>query len=268
VANPPFVVSPGGTHVYRDSGLAGDELSRRVIVLGAERLAPGGVLQALANWMHVAGEDWQARVGTWVDATGCDAWIVQREVQDPAAYVELWLRDSGDVARSDYVQRYDAWLAWFDSQRVDGIGFGWIMLRAARNREPSVRIEEWPYAVEQPLGPAVADYFDRVDALGNLSTDELLGRRWQLAADVVQELVGPPGAEDPAHIVLRQQRGLRRAVDVGTAEAAVVGACDGTLPLGALIDAVSTVLEVDSTGLQAELPPRMRQLIEDGYLRP
>ena len=44
-------------------------------------------------------------------------------------------------------------------------------------------------------------------------------------------------AEDPATIVLRQQTGMRRARQVDTVEAALVGACDGELPVGAILDA-------------------------------
>jgi methylase of polypeptide subunit release factors len=265
--NPPFVISPGGHHAYRDSGLPGDELSRRVVVEGAARLADGGMLQSLANWMHVDGKDWQEQVGTWLTAAGCDAWVIQREVQDPAAYVELWLRDSGDVARPDYTTRYDSWLAWFEAQRVEGIGFGWIMLRASRAADPSFRIEDWPHGVEQPLGPTVAGYFDRVNALRGLASEEaLLAARLRVADDVEQEQVGEPGAEDPSHVVLRQQHGLRRAVEVGTAEAALVGACDGSLPVVTLIDAVAAVLDVDSQALRADLLPRVRQFIADGYV--
>jgi methylase of polypeptide subunit release factors len=265
--NPPFVVSPGGHHVYRDSGLPGDELSRRVVVDGAARLRDGGTLESLANWMHITGHDWKERVGKWVAGTDCDAWIIQREVQDPAAYVELWLRDAGELAGPDYVSRYDSWLAWFEAQRVDGIGFGWVMLRAARTDDVSVRIEDWPHAVEQPLGPVVAGHFDRLDTLRRLERDEdLLGTRLHLADDIVQEQIGPPGAEHPAYVVLRQQRGLRRAVEVGTAEAALVGACDGSVPIGTLVDAVAAVLDVDPLALRSDLLPRLRQFIGDGYL--
>ncbi len=266
-SNPPFVVSPGGRHVYRDSGLPGDELSRRVVVDGAARLTEGGTLQVLANWMHVSGQEWRDRIEAWVAETGCDAWVIQREVQDPAAYVELWLRDAGDTARPDYVARYDEWLGWFETQRVEGIGFGWVMLRAAGAANPTSRVEDWPHPVEQPLGPAVAAYFDRVTGLRTLvRDDDLLAARLRVGDDVVQEQIGPPGSEDPAHIVLRQQRGVRRAVEVGTAEAALVGACDGSLPVGALVDAVAAVLGVDARSLRSDLLPRIRQFVADGYL--
>ncbi|WP_129669988.1 DUF7059 domain-containing protein [Phytoactinopolyspora endophytica] len=263
--NPPFVVSPGGRYVYRDSGLAGDEVSRRVIVDGASRLADGGILQSLANWMHVRGQDWRERVGGWIQATGCDAWVVQREVQDPAEYVELWLRDSGETGGPTYQARYREWLSWFDENDVEGIGFGWVNLRASGTDGPAVRIEDWPHAVEQPMGPTVAGWFDRAAAL-RIDDDALLGTRLAVADDVVLEQVGQPGEEDPEHLVLRQQHGLMRAVQTGTAEAGFVGACDGTLPAGAIIDAVAAVLTVDPGQLRQELVPQVRTLVQDGFL--
>lgn len=263
--NPPFVVSPGGVHVYRDSGLAGDELTRRVVVDGAARLAPGGVLQSLANWIHVRGTDWRDRVGEWVATTGCDAWVVQREVQDPAEYVELWLRDAGTGAGASYRSQYEQWLRWFDDNDVEGIGFGWVNLRAAGRAAPVIRVEDWPHAVEQPLGPTVRRWFDTTDA-ATLSDDALLAARLVVDPDVVQEQIGRPGDEDPEHIVLRQRRGLLRATQVGTAEAGFVGACDGQLPAGVIIDALATVLDADSGTIREGLLPTIRDLVRDGYL--
>ncbi|NDL57795.1 methyltransferase [Phytoactinopolyspora sp. XMNu-373] len=265
--NPPFVVSPGGRHVYRDSGLAGDDVVRQVVVDGAARLAEGGILQSLGNWMHVRGQDWRERVGTWVAGTGCDAWVVQREVQDPAEYVELWLRDSGETGEATYAERYREWLSWFDANDVEGIGFGWINLRASGAEDATVRIEDWPHAVQQPLGAAVADWFGRAELL-RADDQTLLSSHVAVADDIVLEQVGQPGATDPEHLVLRQHGGMMRAIQVGTADAGFVGACDGTLPVGAIIDAVAQVLEVDPGLLRQELVPQARSLIMDGFLVP
>ena len=51
------------------------------------------------------------RAGRRLVADGCDAWVVQREVPDPARYVELWLRTRACTAVPTTSQRYDAWLA-------------------------------------------------------------------------------------------------------------------------------------------------------------
>ena len=131
VTNPPFVVSPAtdARLVYRDSGLPGDEVVRRVVTQAPAHLNPGGWAQVLANWVHRRGEPWQDRIGGWLTGSGCDAWVVQREVADLAEYVELWLKDAGVHGRPDYARRYDAWLAWFDEQDIEAVGFGWLHLR-------------------------------------------------------------------------------------------------------------------------------------------
>jgi hypothetical protein len=125
--NPPFVISPAtGTRlVYRDSGLPGDEVVRHIVSNGPARLTEGGWLQVLANWTIHRDVPWDERLAAWVP-DDCAALVVQREVLDPAAYVELWLKDGGLHGAPDYLDRYDAWLGWFDEQGVEGIGFGWI----------------------------------------------------------------------------------------------------------------------------------------------
>jgi hypothetical protein len=271
VTNPPFVVSPGTGEllVYRDSGLPGDEMVRRVVTGAPRHLAPGGTAQILANWVHVEGQPWQERIAEWLspqDGRTCDAWVVQREVADPAQYVELWLRDAGHDRSPDYTRRYDAWAGWFADQGITGIGFGWVNLRRTDLAEGSVRVEEWPYEVEQPLGPEVDQWFRRAELLTGLTDAEVLGTAWRAREDVRQETVGAPGAEDPEVIVLRQQRGMRRARQVDTVEAALVGASDGDLTAGQILAAVADLLgQPDAVDDQA---PVLRELVRDGFLVP
>lgn len=268
VTNPPFVVSPGTGErlVYRDSGLPGDELVRRVVTGAPRHLAPGGVAQVLANWVHREDHPWEERVGGWLEGLGCDAWVVQRELADPAQYVELWLRDAGHDRSPDYTSRYDAWAGWFDDQGVAGVGFGWLNLRRTDHREPVLRLEEWPYDLEHPLGPEVAAWTGRTDLLASSSDSGLLGRAWRTRADVRQETVGPPGAEDPQVIVLRQQRGMRRARQVDTVEAALVGACDGDLTAGQILAALGELLDEPVDDLWRTRVPSLRELVRDGFL--
>ena len=271
VTNPPFVVSPGTGEllVYRDSGLPGDEMVRRVLTQAPRHLAAGGVAQLLGNWVHVEGQPWEERVGRWlapVDGVACDAWVVQREVADPARYVELWLRDAGLDRSPDYTRRYDAWASWFAEQRITGVGFGWVNLRRSDRSEPSVRLEEWPHVVEQPLGPEVAAWVERTDLLAAMGGADLLGTAWRTRPDVRQETHGPPGAEDPEVIVLRQQRGLRRARRVDTVEAALVGASDGDLTAAQILAALADLLGEPLETLLAGRVESIRELVADGFL--
>ncbi|WUH91852.1 class I SAM-dependent methyltransferase [Streptomyces sp. NBC_00433] len=269
VSNPPFVISPDSRFTYRDGGMGGDDLCRTLVQQAADHLNDGGWCQLLANWQHTEGQDWRERLSGWVPR-GCDAWIVQREVQDVAQYAELWLRDGGDH-RSDpatYAARYDAWLDDFEHAKVSGIGFGWITLRKSGAEAPVITAEEWPHPVEQPLGPHIAAWFARQDFLRRHDDADLLEARFTLSDEVVQEQVGLPGAEDPEHVVLRSARGMRRATKVDTVGAGFAGVCDGTLPAGRIVDAIAQLLGDDPVVLRDRTPGSIRMLVEQGFLDP
>ncbi|MFG3363066.1 DUF7059 domain-containing protein [Streptomyces griseofuscus] len=269
VSNPPFVISPGARLTYRDGGMGGDDLCRSLVQQAGERLNEGGFAQFLANWQHVAGEDWQDRLRSWVPR-GCDAWIVQREVQDVTQYAELWLRDAGDHRGdpAEYQARYDAWLDEFEARKVKAIGFGWITLRRTGAAEPSLTVEEWPHPVEQPLGDTVRAHFERLDYLREHDDAALLAHHFRLVGEVVQEQVGLPGAEDPEHVVLRQHRGMRRATKVDTVGAGFAGVCDGTLSAGRILDAIAQLMGEDAVRLRDQTPAQIRLLVEQGFLEP
>ncbi|KOV73672.1 transferase [Streptomyces sp. AS58] len=269
VSNPPFVISPGARLTYRDGGMSGDDLCRTLVQQSGPRLNDGGFAQFLANWQHVEGEDWQERLRSWVPA-GCDAWIVQREVQDVTQYAELWLRDAGDHRDdvAEYEARYDAWLDEFEARKVKAVGFGWITLRKSGAAVPSITVEEWPHPVEQPLGETVREHFRRLDYLRARDDAALLEERFLLAAEVVQEQVGLPGAEDPEHVVLRQNRGMRRATKVDTVGAGFAGVCDGSLTAGRILDAIAQLVGEDPVLLRDRTPAQIRLLVEQGFLEP
>ena len=191
---------------------------------------------------------------------GCDAFVVQREVLDPAAYVELWLKDAGQHGAADYASRYDTWLSWFEEQGVGGVGFGWINLRRSGADDPVRELLEWPYDVEQPIAPAIGDWAAGID------TRVDLGSRLVARVDVRQETVGAVGAADPEVVVLRQQRGLSRARQADTVEAALVGACDGELTVGQILDAIAQLLDLAPEQTRETYLPAVRELVAEGFL--
>ena len=262
--NPPFVISPatGERLVYRDSGLPGDRVVEDIVRAAPRHLVDGGWCQVLANWVIARGRDWDERLASWV-SEDCDAFVVQREVLDPAAYVELWLKDAGLHGGPDYAERYDTWLSWFDDQGVEGIGFGWINLhrRGSEATGTAVRdLLEWPYDVEQPIAPAIRDWAAAREV--EVGPDSRLVVR----PDVQQETLGAPGAEDPETVVLRQQLGLRRARRADTVEAGLVGACDGDLTVGQILDALAQLLDLDAGTTRERYLPVVRELVLEGFL--
>jgi methylase of polypeptide subunit release factors len=263
--NPPFVISPPGGDVltYRDSGMPGDSVVEQVVRQAPAHLTDGGWCQVLANWTILRDRPWDERLADWLgDET--TALVVQREVLDPAAYVELWLKDAGLHGAPDYRARYDAWLGWFEEQQIEGVGFGWINLRTAPG--PKTFLDH-PYAVEQPITPTVAAWGQAAALLSARDDENLLRMHPVVAADVRQETVGRPGATDPEAIVLRQQRGLRLARRADTLLAGFVGAADGDLSTEQLLGALATLLDRDVEQVREEYLPQVRALVEQGYLR-
>lgn len=259
VSNPPYVIAPpsDGRLTYRETGFAGDAVVEQLVRQAPEHLTDGGWCQLLANWTCVRGQDWRERIASWTGDRS--SWAVQREQLDPAEYVELWLRDAGLHGRPEYTSRYDAWLRWLDEQQVESIGMGWINLH---NVAGTTHAEEWPYEIEQPIGPHVRERFERVEGL----LEDLTQLYLTTAEDVVQETAGQPGAEDPATIVLRRQRGMRRAEQADTVLAGFVGACDGDLSVGQILNALADLLDRPVDDVLADYLPQVRKLVAEGFL--
>ncbi len=102
--------------------------------------------------------------------------------------------------------------------------------------------------------------------LHDLTDDALLSTRLTVRSDVQQETIGQPGAEDPEAIVLRQQRGFRRARTADTVEAGFVGACDGDLTVDQLFGALAQLTATDDAEMRSTYLPVVRELVGEGFL--
>ncbi|MEZ5191762.1 MAG: hypothetical protein R2734_04100 [Nocardioides sp.] len=96
--NPPS--SPSGTGERAGVPrlrLPGDRAVELIVRAAPDHLTDGGWCQVLANWIVPADGVVDERLATWLDGR-CDALVVQREVLDPAEYVEARLKDLGTTA--------------------------------------------------------------------------------------------------------------------------------------------------------------------------
>ena len=195
--------------------------------------------------------------------------MVQREVVDLPSYVELWLKDAGIHGSPEYHERYDTWLSWFEQQGAEAVGFGWVNLR--KTSPAAVRTQPPPGGVALRHRAAHRSGGRRRSSTGRprcatSATRHCWRSRLVARADLRQETYGAPGAEDPEEIVLRQQLGMRRARQVDTVEAALVGACDGELTLAQILAALAQLLEQDEHELLRTSLPVVRELVVEGFL--
>ncbi|QLY29427.1 methyltransferase [Nocardia huaxiensis] len=242
VANPPFVVGPARVeHTYRDSGLALDGASELVISGAPALLNPGGTAAMLASWVHIEGEDWRTRVASWLPDHGVDAWIVQRDIADPALYVGTWLRDAGLDPREGAAQaRAERWLDAFDAADVAGIGFGFVYLRNI-NGPTELLAEDLTHGFDDPLGEEATRHFERSAWLRAVNADPeiALSARFEVNPTTALERVYLPGSEGWEQRVARVHRGdgprWQHEVDDSIA-ALLAGMRPDGLPLRELVD--------------------------------
>lgn len=274
VSNPPFVITPRGEdseYTYRDGGRAGDTLLAALLEELPSHLTPGGTAVMLGNWEISAGAAWDEHPRAWFApaiADGVHAWVVQRDREDPAAYAATWARDGGVTTRdARWESLIGAWLDDFAGRDVEGIGFGYLLLRRP-TRPAAARLvaEEVHGTGSGTLGAHMGASLDALEQLAGLGDEELLASRPVRAEDVVERRHLTPGAWDPMLIELVQGGGLARAVPLSQTLAATVGACDGTLTLGQIFAAVCALTDADEAQVRAEETDRLRELVRTGML--
>ena len=299
VSNPPFVLTPPTVREaglplmeYRDAG--GPILPTLVAGLG-KHLEPGGSAVMLGNWEHLhassgrgdapdsasdlatdstidpgaAVSSWRNAVAAWIPE-GLDAWVIEREVQDPVEYAAMWLRDGGLTPERDaagFEAALGAWVGDFEARGVEGIGFGYLIVhRPQRPREPWHLLEEVTTTGQGVLGPHIADVLAVRERLAGLDDDAVAALHPILAPDVTEERHFIPGAAEPTVILLRQGGGLGRTIRASTAVAALAGVADGELSVGQIASAVAALTGEDAVGLRAEMIEATRRLLAGGFL--
>lgn len=289
IANLPFVVTPRRddvpTYTYRDAGLAGDDVVRRMLVESPLHLRSGGLAQFLGNWEDRADEPWTDRLAGWVQqaadaldrASGgadvLDVWVVQRELADPAMYAEAWIFDGGRPDRDEADGWYRAWLDDFAERQVEAVGFGIVTLRR-RSADPATpplrRYDGEPAVIPGAWRDVLVAGLTGHDSLGrvgaHLDLTALLDTRPVLAPGVMERRELDPGQADPRTVHLVDTRRRGRVVEASTALAGLVGACDGELSVGQVVAALATLLEIDQAELAASLMPAVRDLVAEGLL--
>ncbi|MEF3405594.1 DUF7059 domain-containing protein [Agromyces sp. CCNWLW203] len=289
VSNPPFVITPRIEGVpeydYRDGGMVGDAIVEAVVRGAHDHLEPGGIAQLLGNWEYRSataatagtdvGADGLERVGDW--AADVEHWVIEREVQHVTEYAETWIRDGGTrPGAADFDRLYDVWLDDFAARGVERVGFGYVLLRradAAASAAPEARLARLERlhgplgANEAGLGAHLAECLAGRDRQAALDDRALAVTRFTTAGDVTEERHYWPGDDDPTAMLLRQGGGFGRTISLDTGLAALVGASDGELSVGAIVAALAQLLEVDESALAAELLPAVRTLVDDGMLR-
>lgn len=302
VSNPPFVITPPSVRQaglplmeYRDAG--GPILP--ALVRGLEdHLNPDGVAVMLGNWEHRAGTSWRTSVNQWIGKS-LDAWIIQREVQDPVEYAAMWLRDGGLTPERSAVAFENALAAWqedFDSRQVSGVGMGYLVFHApsvaatsglggtalegqtapeepasdaaapGAAGEPWRVLEEVPTSGQGALGEHVAQVIAAHETLRGLDDAQVAALKLRTASGLSKEEALTP-TPVPTAPVIRQAEGFGRVIAVGMPEVALLSASDeGLLTVAQIAAAVASLTSEDPAAVLADMVAVTRTFAHTGMV--
>lgn len=302
VSNPPFVITPPSVRQaglplmeYRDAG--GPILA--ALVRGLEdHLNPDGVAVMLGNWEHREGTSWRTSVNQWIGKS-LDAWIIQREVQDPVEYAAMWLRDGGLTPERSGVAFENALAAWqedFDSRQVSGVGMGYLVFHApsvaatsgpggtalegqtapeepaSDAAAPGAVVEPWRVLEEVPtsgqgaLGEHVAQVIAAHEALRGLDDAQVAALKLHTASGLSKEEALTP-TPVPTAPVIRQAEGFGRVIAVGMPEVALLSASDeGLLTVAQIAAAVASLTSEDPAAVLADMVAATRTFAHTGMV--
>ena len=279
VSNPPFVITPPSVRQaglplmeYRDAG--GPILP--ALVRGLEdHLNPDGVAVMLGNWEHREGTSWRTSVNQWIGKS-LDAWIIQREVQDPVEYAAMWLRDGGLTPERSGTAFENALAAWqedFDSRQVSGVGMGYLVFHAPSDAAaPGAVVEPWRVLEEVPtsgqgaLGEHVAQVIAAHEALRGLDDAQVAALKLHTASGLSKEEALTP-TPVPTAPVIRQAEGFGRVIAVGMPEVALLSASDeGLLTVAQIAAAVASLTSEDPAAVLADMVAATRTFAHTGMV--
>lgn len=279
VSNPPFVITPPSVRQaglplmeYRDAG--GPILP--ALVRGLEdHLNPDGVAVMLGNWEHREGTSWRTSVNQWIGKS-LDAWIIQREVQDPVEYAAMWLRDGGLTPERSGTAFENALAAWqedFDSRQVSGVGMGYLVFHAPSDAAaPGAVVEPWRVLEEVPtsgqgaLGEHVAQVIAAHEALRGLDDAQVAALKLHTASGLSKEEALTP-TPVPTAPVIRQAEGFGRVIAVGMPEVALLSASDeGLLTVAQIAAAVASLTSEDPVAVLADMVAATRTFAHAGMV--
>jgi SAM-dependent methyltransferase len=268
VSNPPFVISPETSFVFRDSGLPMDTVSQEVIQKAARHLTEGGLACILFNWHHQQEEDWAVRPGEWVADSGCDALLICFKTADALTYAADWVGPGG----SGYAQRLNEWGDYYERNGVAQISAGTMILR--RRQAPSNWFSARRLHSTRGAG-SCSDQIERLlqaeDLLAQIQEErQLLDCRLRFGDDheLQHEWKLSEGRWTLTRQTLSSATGMLFSGDLDVFAAEMLTRCDGRNTLGEAIALAARGMNLEVEKVQPASLAVARRLLQSGFLCP
>jgi methylase of polypeptide subunit release factors len=268
--NAPYVVSPERRWVYRDSEFQDDEVSQRVLAAAGEHLADGGYAAMLVSWLGFDGDDPDARVVAWAEATGCDSWILPTINADPLTHASEWNSHLVGAALDEAI---DEWTGYFDSLGVDVISEGAVILHRRGGDMQTSRVDELDEEDLDDASDQILRAFDgRAWLAAQHEEDSILDARLSVASSLrlEREVESSGGRAVDVDGRIELADGTKHAVDATADAQEVVASLDSSMTLDDVVETTAQRLELEGDEvdeLRDETVEVVAELLELGALR-
>ena len=268
ISNPPFVISPEKRYIYRDGGMAGDELCRQIVKLAGNYMAEGGYLQMLCNWAEYDSASWTDTLGKWFESSICNAWVIRSETRNIFTYATTWIKHTEKNDSVSYQNRLENWIKYYEQLGISSIGAGIINMRKSSVKQNWFRPDEAPEKMLGPCGKYVELGFRAFDFLFTADDETLLKTKFKLSEDARLERVSVPTPEGWADesIKLTLVKGLVYSGGIDPVFSNMLISCDGQHTLEELLMNVSSATGFPVENLRQGFCNLTREMISKGFL--
>ncbi len=230
-----------------------------------------GFLHMTLAWIQKQGQDWRGRLTKTLSCIGCDAWCLRAYEELPEEYVSNWCAELPDIQGTDMDSLRREGLAYFEQNKIEAIGSGFLTLRRCTSRANHLWFDEAPDDRSEPYGSSVATLFD-VRAKFESAPDELLlQQEFAVTPDVasIQKSVRKGKRWESIASELCRDSGLKytfSGVDPILSE--IVTRLDGRASLRTILARISRERHLPLPSVMAAHLPHVRELLRYGFILP
>jgi methylase of polypeptide subunit release factors len=270
-SNPPFVISPQNTFVFRDGGVRGDGFCESLVRQFPDYLEEGGIAVMIFNWYDTDPERWDERPLAWAKDRGCDVWLFRSDRHEPAEYAFRWLRESGR-GRTPSPDEVNAWTDYYRELGAAGLNLGFLAMRKRAGQNWSRSDSRAEVKVVASAGEEIRRIFDNQTWLNEnpLEDAAILQRRFEV----------PDGIRAETDMLLDRGWGMRTIRLRSSGQLSYDGQVDefilrllelcrdGGKPDDMLEEILSKPQFAKAEGVDGQIAGLVRELVRHGLLMP
>jgi hypothetical protein len=160
VSNPPYLISPETTVVYRDGVPGHGHIGTRVLTEAPSLLADGGLLVCLTSWGVADEGDPAAAVRQIAEQAGCHGLVLVYARRTPLDNALRWNLGKGS---DELARTADTWLDFYRRNRMSELAYGIVVLTPANGMPPWLHVEHVSVSGQRPDGGQIRDIMAALD---------------------------------------------------------------------------------------------------------